>query len=111
MVKSRKWTDWKGTVHILPFGEIAPNGMTFKNSVSNPNSRLSRLVNYLRKNGPTTKEVILRDVFGKTMGKGVTRGWGAYLFQYGRKVGFISYTRSGKSGVWSVGPEEHLVTK
>lgn len=92
----------------------APNGMNFTKSVGNPNSRLERVREYLRINGPRTKREILRDVFGKEVGdlrenwkvrmeKGHTsHGWGAYLWTYGVKHGFFTKTRKGRTILWHV---------
>lgn len=98
----------------------APNGLNFSKSVGNPSSRLERVREYLRVNGPRSKREILRDVFGKTVGvprgewmvgKGwvrvtpdtlVTRGWGSYLFQYGVRHGFFTKVRRGNVWYWSV---------
>ena len=81
----------------------APNGMNLSKSMSNPNSRANRLLNYLRSNGPATRAEILRDVFNirvipnaqfGTRVKGrATRGWGAYLFSLLVKNRLVTKTR------------------
>jgi len=84
----------------------APNGLNFSKSVSNPNSRLNRLRSYLSVKGEATKGEILRDVFGKTLGKDwknghVSSGWGTYLFNYGVRHGFFKKVRRGNQVFWS----------
>jgi len=101
----------------LPSYLTAPNGLNFSKSVSNPNSRLNRVREYLIKNGPSSKREILRDVFGKEVGKSrrewtgtrmvnhtpnvVTTGWGCYLFTYGCLHGFFTKVRRGNVWYWS----------
>lgn len=84
----------------------APNGLNFSRSVGVPTSRLERIREYLRVNGPSTKKDILRDVFGKTIGSystgGVTMGWGSYVFGLGVKNGFFKKTRKGGTTYWSL---------
>ncbi len=63
----------------------APNGLNLSKSIHNPKSRFRRMMDYLSVKGEATKVDILRDVFGKTIGRDfrggeVTRGWGTYLF-------------------------------
>lgn len=81
----------------------APNGLNFVRSVTNPNSRLSRLREYLTLNGPRSKREILRDVFGKeNLDSSTVRGWGVYLFTYGVHHGFLRKERKGNTVLWSV---------
>lgn len=98
----------------------APNGMNFSKSIGNPKSRLERVRSYLRTNGPRSKREILRDVFGKTIGKSswaynhqsgrmecltpnvVTMGWATWLFGYGVRHGFFTKVRRGNVTYWSV---------
>lgn len=80
-----------------PFGVSSWNGMNLRKSVDDPNSRLSRIVNYIRQNGMSEKKTIFRDVFGKTIVKDVPsrfnpstgkwepsefvgRNWGTYVW-------------------------------
>lgn len=82
-----------------------PNGLNFSRSVGNPNSRIERIREYLRVNGPSTKKDILYYVFGKNIGRypnGVTRGWGAYVFGLGVKCGYLTKTRKGGTTYWSL---------
>ena len=84
----------------------APNGLNFSRSIHNPKSRLNRVRDYLSVNGEATKREILRDVFGKTLGKGwkngeVTSGWGCYLFSYGVHQGLFKKVRRGNQVFWS----------
>jgi hypothetical protein len=83
--------------HTLPFGHICHNGMNFRNSVKNHNSRLIRMLTYIESqrqmgNLNVTKIDILRDVFGKV---NVCRGWGNYLFSLSLKIGFTKMVRKG----------------
>jgi hypothetical protein len=65
------------------------------------------VLNYLYLRGEATKVDILRDVFGKTMGKDwtsgeVSTGWGSYLFTYGVRHGYFQKTRKGNRVLWSI---------
>lgn len=113
------YTNWSGSrKSSVPLELTAPNGLNFVKSVGNPNSRLEKVRTYLRTNGPRTKKDILRDVFGKEVGKSswfydgskmvsqnphvVTRGWSTYLFGYGVRHGFFTKVRKGNTVLWSV---------
>jgi hypothetical protein len=85
----------------------APNGLNFSRSIHNPTSRLNKLRGYLSAKGAATKKEILRDVFGKTVGKNwqsgdVSYGWGAYLFSYGVHHGYLTKVRKGNTVYWSL---------
>jgi hypothetical protein len=96
----------------------APNGLNLSRSVTNPNSRFSRMMDYLSFKGEATREEIIRDVFGKTYGvphstyknlvrvkltpNVVTRGWGAYLFMLSVKYGYVKKVRRGNRVFYSV---------
>lgn len=80
----------------------APNGLNFSQSVGNPNSRLARVHEYLRVNGPRTKREILRDVFGRTIDPTTFRGWGSTFFSLGVRYGVFHKTRRGNVTFWSV---------
>lgn len=98
----------------------APNGMNLTKSVHNPNSRFSRVMEYLTKNGPSTKRQILRDVFGAeaypfrltsgtTLHNGkrprvVSMGWGSYVFTLGVKYGYLKKLRRYDTTFWMVNP-------
>jgi len=96
----------------VPRHLTACNGLNFSKSVGNPKSRLERVREYLRVNGPRSKREILRDVFGKTLDHTtkypnrsrdmVTSGWGTYLFGYGVHHGFFQKVRRGNVWYWSV---------
>jgi len=95
----------------------APNGMDFSKSIHNPNSRLNRVLTYLRQVGPRTKREILRDVFGKNVGQTkwalvdgkavnytpglVSMGWASYLFSLGVKTGHFQKVRKGNVTYWT----------
>lgn len=84
----------------LPFHLTAPNGLNFSRSVGNPKSRLERVREYLRVNGPSTRRTILRDVFGRV---NVNRGWGSTFFALCVRHGFLVKTWEGGTVRWSVG--------
>jgi hypothetical protein len=100
------------------------NGMNLSKSRSNPNSRYNRIVEYIRKNGPSTKVDILRDVFGKVVVPNttkvhsytragnwyripgtenwVTRGWGTYVWGLMVANGDLIMTRKGNKVHYSL---------
>lgn len=98
----------------------APNGLNLSRSVHNPNSRFRRMVDYLSVNGEATREEILRDVFGKTIGNPsfhldkttgkyvshtpnlVSRGWASYLFNISVQNGYVRKVRRGNRVFYSV---------
>ena len=90
----------------------APNGLNFSRSVGNPNSRLEKVRQYLSVNGPSSKREILFKVFGKKVtdtyipwnnrNGEVTSGWGAYLFTYAQKHGYITKSRVGNQVFYSL---------
>lgn len=86
----------------------APNGLNLSRSIHNPKSRFRRMMDYLSVKGEATKEEILRDVFGKTIGKDwkngdVTRGWGSYVFILSVRNGYVKKVRRGNRVFYSVG--------
>jgi hypothetical protein len=97
----------------------APNGLNLSKSIHNPKSRFRRMMDYLSVKGEATKVDILRDVFGKTIGKNqfeytstgwkkvspdyVTRGWGSYLFTLSVRNGYVKMVRRGNKVFYSVG--------
>ena len=82
--------------HTKPFGYIEHNGLNFRHSVKNRNSRLFKMLTFLYEHNEfyNTKEIILEQVFKKRIGN-VTRGWGTYLFTLSIKCGFIRKIREG----------------
>ena len=98
----------------------APNGLNLSRSIHNPKSRFRRMMDYLSVKGEATREEILRDVFGKTIGvpsfyldkttgrftcytpNVVSRGWGCYLFILSVQYGFINKIRRGNRVFYSV---------
>lgn len=85
----------------------APNGLNLTRSIINPLSRFSRVRDYLFVKGEATKVEILRDVFGKTIGRNfrsgeISRGWGAYLFMLSVKCGYFTKVRRGNNVFYSV---------
>lgn len=84
----------------------AINGMNFSRSIHDTNSRLHRVLEYLRMNGPCTKRDILRDVFGfndSELTPSKVRGWGSLLFSLGVHHGYFAKERRGRITYWSVG--------
>jgi hypothetical protein len=104
----------------MSFRLSAPNGLNLSRSVHNPKSRFRRMVDYLVVKGEATREEILRDVFGKTIGNPsfhldkvtgkvvcstpnvVSRGWGSYLFNISVQYGYINKIRRGNRVFYSV---------
>lgn len=85
----------------------APNGLNLSKSIHNPKSRFRRMMDYLSVKGEATKVDILRDVFGKTIGRDfrggeVTRGWGTYLFTLSVRNGYVKMVRRGNRVFYSV---------
>lgn len=81
----------------------APNGFNFVRSVGVPTSRLERVREYLRVNGPRTKRDILRDVFGiVNPSSSDVRGYHVYVFTYGVRNGFFTKERKGNVTYWNI---------
>lgn len=85
-----------------PFHLTAHNGLNFSKSVGNAKSRLERVREYLRVNGPRSKRDILRDVFGRTIDPTTFRGWGSTFFRMAVRHGFFTKSRNGNTVLWSV---------
>ena len=99
----------------------APNGLNLTRSVHNPKSRFRRMMDYLNVKGEATREEIITECFGKTIGVSrhsydpqtgkftclnpnvVTRGWACYLFGLSVKCGYIKMVRRGNRVFYSVG--------
>lgn len=112
-----------------PFGVSSWNGMNLRLSVSNPKSRLSRIVNYIRQNGMSEKSTIFRDVFGKTITneprKGhydstlgrfvmdnphyVGRNWGTYVWNLSVSGKVLVKVRKGNKVYYELGENSHKV--
>ena len=85
----------------------APNGLNLSHSIHNPKSRLRRMLDYLSVKGEATKGDIIRECFGKTIGRDfkngdVTRGWAAYLFTLSVRNGYVKMVRRGNNVFYSV---------
>ena len=105
-----------------PFGKWESNGLNFSKSLTNPNSRLARVVNFIREKGtPQTRHTLNVLVFGlyprpdgylnpKTKQR-VTRGWGAYLFSLAVKTNILKKTRKGNEWYYSLGKNATRVVK
>ena len=83
--------------YTKPFGHIEHNGLNFRFSVTNKNSRLHKMLNYLHTNSDkfVNKREILSNVFHRN-GE-VSRGWGVYLFSLSVKCGFVRMIRKGNN--------------
>jgi len=86
----------------------APNGLNLSHSIHNPKSRLRRMLDYLSVKGEATKGDIIRECFGKTIGRDfkngdVTRGWATYLFTLSVRNGYVKMVRRGNRVFYSVG--------
>jgi hypothetical protein len=87
------------------------NGMNLKKSRLTPSSRYTRVKEYLRINGPSTKAEIIRNVFGKTVvnvsardntAGEISRGWGTYLWSLMVKNNDVKKERVGRRVYYSV---------
>ena len=113
-----KWNNGK-------YGRRVGNGMDFSKSVKNPNSRLVRVVKYLRENPKSTWKEILRDVFniypvpkdsyhswkidGNGRGTMVTKGYGSSFKTLLIVTKFVKVTGRGVSTRYSVGSRSRLI--
>lgn len=112
------------------FNTVAPNGLTLSKSVTDKDSRLAKIVNYIRENGPTRKKDLVFHLFDRTMGrvqydysrtpyrtfvsddtgkKKVTYGWGTYVFGLAVKNGILTKNRVGRTVQWGLGPNHNKV--
>ena len=85
----------------------APNGLNLTRSVHNPKSRFRRMMDYLNVKGEATREEIITECFGKTIGRDfkngdVTRGWATYLFTLSVRNGYVKMVRRGNRVFYSV---------
>jgi len=74
-----------------PYGVSALNGLNFKKSLSDPNSRLARTVNYIRKNGPTGRRKI--NLMLGMNPKITSRGWGTFFLTTAVKADLLKMVR------------------
>ena len=96
-----------------------PNGMNFTRAIHNPQSNISKIVNYLRVHGPQTKRTLLDHALGKKdagrpraysyngqtyMSGDSSRGYASYTFGLGVRLGLLTYSRAGRSVFWRLGP-------
>lgn len=97
--------EYVNVYYTKPFGYIEPNGMNFRNSVNNQNSRLYRMLTYInvkRQNGvKVTRSMIMSDVFNKCS-LIYSRGWGTYLFSLSNKCGFTKMVRKGNTVYYTI---------
>jgi hypothetical protein len=78
----------------------APNGLNCSRAIRNPASNLNKVRTFLRANGPSTKRVILANVFGVT-GPDI-RGWNCYMYAAARANGYLKAYRKGRTVLWDV---------
>lgn len=90
---------------IGKFGVRGHNNMTFEKSVDNPNSMLSRVLDFLSENGPATKREILihLDKRFKTYKPERLRGQYSEFFRLAHGAGFIEGERQGNQYIWDLG--------
>jgi len=97
--------------------KLSPNGYTGKKAITNPNSRLFRMLVYLM-GGERTKRDIMKTVFRKILRDDLTfrdvslqmaiggvvtnRGNNYYLYGQALKEGFISKKRVGNTVFYSI---------
>jgi len=91
-----------------PFGFQMFNGLNFSKSVSNPNSRLAKMVNYVRQNGPSTREDIGRNALGFRFVHWA-RNWNSYGFSGAVQGEFLIRTRVGRKVYYNLGSRSNLV--
>lgn len=75
------------------------NGLNFKVSIHNPNSRLIRMLSYLMFNGAQTKRDMLDNLFNKQKH---SLAWGSYMFTLARAHGLVETKRSGRFTFWNL---------
>lgn len=109
-----------------PFGVRAWNGMNLSKSITNPKSRLSRIVNYIRQNGAAEKRVIFYNVFGKEIVEKsnywnpstyrydvptnkVTRSWGCYVWNLAVAGNVLVKVRRGNRVFYELGVNSNKV--
>jgi len=92
---------------VEPYGSYAPNGLNFDKSVSNPNSRLSKIVRYIRENGPTSRHRLVRLLTPKTDIR--VNGWGSGFFALAIRTGFITKSATHGTYVYNLGPRANLI--
>lgn len=105
-----RWTRFRNTNLNAGKTVVAFNGLNLSKSVNRPNSRLNRVRDYLYVFGPSTKERILRDVFGKILVRGgqgnynpngpqvnVTSGWSSQFWTIAVNQGFLRRVRTGRT--------------
>lgn len=87
------------------FGVRGHNNMTFEKSVDNPNSMLSRVLDFLSEHGPATKRQILShlDARFKTYSPMRIRGQYSEFFRLAHGAGFIRGERFGNIYLWDLG--------
>jgi hypothetical protein len=102
------------TKNTQPFGFQMHNGLNLSKSVSNPKSRLARMVNYIRQNGECTRAELAMKALGSRFDATYhreQRGWNGYAFSGAIRGGFLVTNRVGNEVFYMLGPKSHLVTK
>lgn len=92
-----------------PFGWKYGNGTDFSRSVTNPNSRLSRIVRYVRScETPVSKRAILREVCNVSGDRAI--GWGTLIFTGMIKTGFLEKVGAGSNVRYIEGRRASLIS-
>lgn len=97
------------TVRNEPYGFQKHNGLNFVRSVKNPNSRLAKVIEYLRICGPSSRRAIAVNALGMSDTVASPRGWNAYVFSGAVTAGFIEKVRSGRRVFYKLGSRSSLV--
>lgn len=95
-----------------PFGfKHTYNGLDFSKSVTNRDSRLCRVVRYVRDDcvTPVSRKHILFALFPNR--KSQSRGWGTTFFAGMIKAGFLDKVGSGNRVRYIEGRNSHLITR
>jgi hypothetical protein len=100
--RAREWAlRHKKKIDRAKFGVFKTNGLNFNKSVNDPNSRLARVVNHIRQNGPTTRRD-LNLMLG--MDPSIeSRGWGTYLVTLAVQGKVLTMYRVGKKVLYDLG--------
>jgi hypothetical protein len=86
------------------FGHVAPNGLNFSQCIHNPESRIARIVRYITEANENGQSPTRREIISNALGKqNAGSGWGAYVFGYGIKNGFLTKQRVGNTFVYGLG--------
>lgn len=100
--------DYKTKMERAPYKTWTHNGLDFSRARQNPNSRLAKIVNYLRAHGMSTKREISYHVFAEVLkkynGSEFPRNHGTYVWNLGARTKILVKVRIGNTVLWSLGP-------